>query len=89
MVDALLPFGETFAAEYEGKGSAQALVAAAAAASRAAADTASLSPKLGRARPLAEKSVGHADPGAISFGLIAEAVAARLGRLGQDSAGNS
>ena len=89
MVDALLPFGETFAAEYEDKGSAQALVAAAAAASRAAADTASLSPKLGRARPLAEKSVGHADPGAISFGLIAEAVAARLVRLGQDSAGNS
>ncbi len=39
---------------------------------RAAADrTADLRPLKGRARPLAEKSLGHPDPGAVSFALIA------------------
>ncbi len=47
--------------------------AAVEAADRAARNTAGLSPKLGRARPLAARSVGHADPGAISFALCAEA----------------
>ncbi|WP_281445219.1 DAK2 domain-containing protein, partial [Paenarthrobacter nicotinovorans] len=37
----------------------------------AAANTADLRPLKGRARPLAEKSIGHPDPGAVSFGLIA------------------
>ena len=78
MVDALLPFGNTFAAEVESAGAAQALRAAAAAATSAAQETASLRPRKGRARPLAEKSVGHADPGAISFALIAESVAEQL-----------
>ena len=78
MVDALLPFGKTFAAEVESAGAAQALRAAAAAATSAAQETASLRPRKGRARPLAEKSVGHADPGAISFALIAESVAEQL-----------
>ena len=32
--------------------------------------TADLSPRIGRARPLAEKSVGHADPGAVSLSMI-------------------
>jgi len=36
----------------------------------AAAATADLRPLKGRARPLAEKSLGHPDPGAVSFGLI-------------------
>jgi dihydroxyacetone kinase len=31
-------------------------------------------PKIGRARPLAERSVGTPDPGAISMGLILTAV---------------
>jgi len=49
---------------------------------RAAADrTAELSPKKGRARPLAEKSLGHPDPGAISFGLIAQGLADTLESL--------
>jgi dihydroxyacetone kinase len=47
------------------------LAAAAAAAESAAARTAGLRPLKGRARPLAEKSLGHPDPGAVSFGLIA------------------
>ena len=36
--------------------------------------TAALSPKIGRARPLAERSVGTPDPGAISMALIIKAV---------------
>lgn len=80
MVDALLPFADTFAAEFEANGDpAAALRAAAEAATAAAAATAQLSPRKGRARPLAEKSVGHPDPGAVSFGLIATGVADRFG----------
>lgn len=36
--------------------------------------TSVLSPKIGRARPLAERSVGTPDAGAISFGLIVKAI---------------
>jgi dihydroxyacetone kinase len=44
----------------------------------AAESTAQLSPKLGRARPLAARSVGHPDPGAVSFSLIVQSVGAML-----------
>ncbi|QCO97183.1 dihydroxyacetone kinase subunit L [Arthrobacter sp. 24S4-2] len=72
MVDALLPFKDTFLTAFDaGTPVASALAAAAAAAQEAADATASLRPLKGRARPLAEKSVGHPDPGAVSFGLIA------------------
>ena len=72
MVDALLPFRDTFLAAFDGGTPVAAALAAAAAAAREAADaTASLRPLKGRARPLAEKSLGHPDPGAVSFGLIA------------------
>ena len=54
---------------------ADTLTAAATAAVQAAAETADLSPRRGRARPLAAKSIGHPDPGAVSFGLIAAGVA--------------
>lgn len=76
MVDALLPYLEAFT-EHTGNGSAVAdtLAAAAAAATDAAEKTAALRPRKGRARPLAEKSIGHPDPGAVSFALIAEALA--------------
>ncbi len=40
--------------------------------------TAGLRPLKGRARPLAEKSLGHPDPGAVSFALIATRIAAHL-----------
>ena len=72
MVDALFPFKDTFLAAFDGGTPVSGALAAAAAAARTAADdTASLRPLKGRARPLAEKSLGHPDPGAISFGLIA------------------
>jgi dihydroxyacetone kinase len=76
MVDALLPFAEVFTAEL-GRGAPvdPGLTVAAEAARIAVERTAELSPKKGRARPLAEKSLGHQDPGAISFGLIAQGLA--------------
>ena len=54
---------------------------AASAATAAAAATADLRPRLGRARPLAEKSFGHPDAGATSFALIATAVGASITRI--------
>jgi dihydroxyacetone kinase len=76
MVDALLPFADTFSKAIDDGGSlATSLRTAAEAAAQAADATAALSPKKGRARPLAEKSLGHPDPGAVSFGLIARRVA--------------
>ncbi|WP_375399245.1 dihydroxyacetone kinase family protein [uncultured Amnibacterium sp.] len=57
---------------------ADAWAAAADAAESAAQATADLKPKLGRARPLAEKSIGHPDPGAVSFARIAARIAERI-----------
>ncbi|MDI2030135.1 dihydroxyacetone kinase family protein [Saccharopolyspora sp. TS4A08] len=47
---------------------------AATAADRAARDSARLVPRKGRARPLAERSVGTPDPGAVSFALITKVI---------------
>jgi dihydroxyacetone kinase len=70
-VDALLPFAETLARRTEeGAGTEAAWQEAAAAATSAAAATARLRPLKGRARPLAEKSLGTADPGATSLAMI-------------------
>lgn len=76
MVDALIPYLETLSEQLDnGIPVADALTAAADAATAAAEQTAALRPRKGRARPLAEKSVGHPDPGAVSFALIAGSVA--------------
>ncbi|MDQ1057248.1 dihydroxyacetone kinase phosphoprotein-dependent L subunit [Arthrobacter globiformis] len=86
MVDALLPFRAAFEEAFDGGASlADALTTAAAAANEAARRTADLRPLKGRARPLAEKSLGHPDPGAVSFGLIAERVATYLASDAADS----
>lgn len=75
MVDALLPFRDAFVAAFDdGTPVTGALTAAVTAARQAADATASLRPLKGRARPLAEKSLGHPDPGAVSFALIATRV---------------
>lgn len=79
MVDALVPFAETLSAAVEsGTGLSDAWGQAAAEATKAAEATADLLPKLGRARPHAEKSRGSADPGAKSFALILTAVGEQL-----------
>ncbi|WP_284981587.1 dihydroxyacetone kinase family protein [Arthrobacter sp. efr-133-TYG-118] len=77
IVDAMLPFVDGLElALMSGKDPAAAWASAAAEASAAAAATASLTPKLGRARPLAEKSIGTPDAGATSFGMIVTALEA-------------
>ena len=82
MVDALLPFRDAFLTELDGGAPVdRALAAAAAAAELAAAKTAELRPLKGRARPLAEKSLGHPDPGAVSFGLIATRISHHIDSL--------
>ena len=71
MVDALLPFCDTFEARIgDGPGPADAWSSAADVAVEAARQTESLRPRLGRARPLAERSIGTPDPGAVSMGLL-------------------
>ncbi|WP_129337685.1 dihydroxyacetone kinase family protein [Cellulomonas endophytica] len=77
MLDALGPFVDALdAAARAGTGPAEAWDRATARAERAAQETAALRPRLGRARPLAEQSVGTPDPGAVSFALVAAAVGA-------------
>ncbi|SDT47881.1 dihydroxyacetone kinase family protein [Microlunatus soli] len=79
MIDALVPFADALGKAVEsGKDLAAGWTEAAQASTQAAQATADLMPKLGRARPHAEKSLGTADPGAISFALIATAVAQDL-----------
>lgn len=75
MLDALFPFVDTLV-EQTGGGEplATAWAVAADACRQAAEATSSLVPKIGRARPLAERSVGTPDPGAISMGLIVTAI---------------
>jgi dihydroxyacetone kinase len=79
MVDALVPFAESLSAAVEqGTSLHEAWGRAAAEATTAAEATAELLPKLGRARPHAEKSRGSADPGAVSFALIVTAIGEQL-----------
>lgn len=71
MVDALLPFASSFAGLVAaGAEPARAWEDAARAATAAAEATAGLLPLKGRARPLAEKSLGTPDPGATSLAMI-------------------
>ncbi|WP_062233841.1 dihydroxyacetone kinase family protein [Aureimonas sp. N4] len=75
LVDALVPFVDALEAEVtRGAGLRDAWSTAAEAATRAAEETAKLTPRLGRARPLAAKSIGHPDAGAVSLALCARTV---------------
>ncbi|PQA73445.1 dihydroxyacetone kinase family protein [Brucella oryzae] len=79
LVDAFVPFVETLENAFaSGKSLADAWNKAAETAKAAAEATAPLAPKLGRARPLAEKSIGHPDAGAISLALVAETIGKKL-----------
>lgn len=80
MLDALLPFADALQAGIDdGDGLATAWQAAATTATDAAAATADLKPKVGRARPLAERSIGTPDPGATSLAMCARVVGEVLG----------
>lgn len=75
MVDVLVPFSDTLsAAVAQGASLTEAWLRAAAVAEQAAQATAQLVPKVGRARPLAEKSVGTPDAGAVSLAMIVNTV---------------
>lgn len=81
LVDAFAPFVDTLQGQVaQGAALADAWDAAARAATAAADATADLTPRLGRARPLAERSIGHPDAGAISLALCARVVAGALAR---------
>jgi len=72
LVDALVPLVDTFTAAIDRGDDAVAAFGRAAAEAQAAAEaTAGLTPRLGRARPLAERSIGTPDAGALSLALCA------------------
>lgn len=78
LVDAMAPFVETLALRSATDRLAKAWAEAAVQATRAAEATAELRPRLGRARPLAERSLGHPDAGATSLALCARVIAENL-----------
>jgi dihydroxyacetone kinase len=85
MLDALLPFVDALVSEVDaGRSLGAAWQHAAEVAVAAAQETASLTPRIGRARPLAERSVGTPDPGAVSLGMIATAVGVVLAEAAAD-----
>lgn len=76
MLDALHPFADELRqAAASGRTLTSAWSAAARKAQAAALATAELRPKVGRARPLADRSVGSPDPGAVSLAACGAAVA--------------
>ncbi|MFK4834721.1 dihydroxyacetone kinase family protein [Microbacterium sp. ZW T2_14] len=76
MLDAMVPYQQTLRAQVDsGADLGSALLVAAAAAAEGAAATAAMLPRRGRAKPLAERSLGHPDPGATSFHIIVDTVA--------------
>jgi dihydroxyacetone kinase len=75
LVDALVPFATALADAIDaGAAFTDAWTRAAAAATRAAAATSDLLPRLGRARTHGEHSLGTPDPGAVSLALIVTAI---------------
>ncbi|MBK1783951.1 dihydroxyacetone kinase family protein [Prauserella cavernicola] len=79
LLDALVPFAEELeSATADGTALVPAWQAAARVATEAAESTATLRPQVGRARPLAEKSIGTPDAGATSLALVVTAVGEAL-----------
>lgn len=79
LVDVLVPFADSLNhAVAQGASLTDAWLQAAQVAHDAAQATAQLLPKMGRARPLAEKSLGTPDAGAISMAMIINTVGSRL-----------
>jgi dihydroxyacetone kinase len=84
MVDALVPFAEALRFELAGGARLSAAwIAAATVATEAAAATADIPARLGRARTHGDASLGTVDPGAHSFALIATAIGALLSESGE------
>ncbi|MEV8370426.1 dihydroxyacetone kinase family protein [Microbacterium sp. NPDC064584] len=85
LVDALVPFVESLRRRVDGgTPTVEAWNAAAADATSAAAATSDLVPRLGRARPHVQKSLGTPDPGAVSFALAMTAAGQVLAATGEE-----
>jgi D-erythrulose 4-kinase len=85
LVDALVPFSVELTRAADGGATlADAWTAAAHAATTAAAATADLLPRMGRARTHGDHSLGTPDPGAHSLALIVTAVAGTLSAAGRN-----
>lgn len=81
LVDAFVPFVQELRSGVDGGAdSAEAWGRAAKAATSAVERTAELRPRTGRARPLAERSVGTPDPGATSLAMVLTEVGKALGQ---------
>jgi dihydroxyacetone kinase len=79
LVDSFFPFVEALEkTSGDGAAIARAWSAAADICDEAARATAPMRPRLGRARPLADRSVGHPDAGATSLAMIAKTIAGLL-----------
>lgn len=79
LVDSFVPFVEVLErTAAEGAPLARAWPAASEVCDAAALATAPLRPRLGRARPLAERSIGHPDAGATSLAMVAATIARML-----------
>jgi dihydroxyacetone kinase len=86
MLDTLIPFSEALDAEVSRQPDLRSAWAAAATVAQREADaTADLLPRMGRARPHAEKSLGTPDAGAVSMALIIRAVGRVLATKGTQS----
>lgn len=82
MLDVLEPVAASLEqSAAEGADMPSAWSVAAVRAKEAADATAGLRPRIGRARPLAERSVGTPDPGAVSAALVTRTIAAELARI--------
>lgn len=89
MIDSLQPFLEVLQKNIDtGHELAASWSLAAIAATEAAKATASLEPKIGRARPLAEKSIGTPDAGATSMALILVEIGQQLTQAGAQQTGD-
>jgi dihydroxyacetone kinase len=76
MLDALIPFAQAFRqAMNDGEGAIEAIRVAVTEAERSAEGTANLLPRRGRSTYLAERALGHPDPGAIAVTVWLRAVA--------------
>lgn len=85
IIDALLPFvAELEAGAASGRTLPEVWNTAAVTCVAAADATAPMKPRVGRARPLADRSVGTPDPGAVSLALIVTAIGAELAESGTE-----
>lgn len=83
LLDALLPFVDSLCGDQASSALGHAWSVAATVAHQEAEATAQLRPNVGRARPLADKSVGTADAGATSMALILGAISEHFDELSQ------